>query len=587
MCYVLPVCYHVFEMGEGVIVGLPDMNLAQDKWGDDFLPVIEATPAMRALMPTRGEGSRGGQVKREVRFLNGGSIRFMTGQGSDKARAGKTRRVVAITETDGMDEPGAGSRESDPISQIEGRTRAYGRTGKRIYLECTVSIETGRIWQEIKQGTDSRLARPCPHCGEWVTPEREHLVGWQEAETEEAAAAGATWICPACGKPWSDEQRREAARNVVLVHRGQTIDREGRVQGELPETQTLGFRWSAIDNPFTTAADIGAEEWRARRRSNRNNAETELRQWVWCLPAVPLVLDLTPLDAEAVLQRRSGWKRGVVPEDAVGVAVGVDTGKRRLHWVALAVRRDGSAAVIEYGEQGVESDRLGVTAGLRAALQQLRDYWAKGWRDAAGKSWAPQQVWIDSGYWQHTDGVYEFCGKANTSCEPGREIYRPSKGYGEKQKGVGRYTAPRQRSADVLHVGSQYHLGRVRRAGRLVPGVVLCHVNADGWKSEVHQRLAMPMGEPGALVLYDTADEMEHGEFRDHLLAERQVETWISGRGNVATWEAIEGRPNHYLDALYDALAAGDYVQAQLAEATKPVPKQWFGSAKPGRAGRR
>lgn len=574
MCYVLPVCWHLFEAAEGVIIGLPDMNLAQDKWGDDFLPVIEATPSMRDLLPTRGEGSRGGQVKREVTFRNGASLRFMTGQGSDKARAGKTRRVVAITETDGMDEPGAGSRESDPISQIEGRTRAYGRLGKRIYLECTVSIEMGRIWQEIKLGTDSRLLRPCPHCGEWVGPEREHLVGWQDAASEEAAVAAATWICPACAKPWTDEQRREAGRRVVLVHRGQTVEPDGTVSGPLPETQTLGFRWSAIDNPFTTAGDLGGEEWRARRRANRNNAETELRQWVWCLPAIPLQLDLTPLDPDAVLQRTSGSKRGVIPDDCQGVAIGVDTGKRKLHWVAIAARGDGRTAVIEYGEQSVESDRLGVTAGLRAALQQLREYWAAGWRDGQAKVWTPRQVWIDSGYWQHTDGVYEFCAAANTGCEPGHEIYRPSKGYGEKQRGIGPYYAPRGKNADVSFVGAQYHIGRVRRAGRLVPGVVLCHVSADAWKSEAHQRLARPADEPGALTLYETADAGEHAEFRDHLLAERQVETWIAGRGNVVTWEAIPGRPNHYLDALYDGLAAADFVVAFGVQTATRKPRR-------------
>lgn len=576
MAYVLPVCWHLFEHAETVIIGLPNMDLAQDKWGDDFLPVIEASPALRALLPTRGEGSRGGQVKREVRFTNGASLRFMTAGGSDKARAGKTTRVVAVTETDGMDEPGAGSRESDPISQIEGRTRAYGRTGKRVYLECTVSIETGRIWQEIQHGTDSRLARPCPHCGEYVSPEREHLVGWTDAPTEEAAAAAATWTCPACSRPWTDAERRQAAAAAVLLHRGQTMDSAGRITGPLPETQTLGFRWSAIDNPFVSAADLGAEEWRARRSANRINAETELRQWVWALPAIPLQMDLTPLDPDAVLQRTSGWKRGVVPDDALGIACGVDTGKRRLHWVAVAMRRNGSAAVIEYGEQTVESDRLGVTAALKAALQQLRSYWAKGWQDQQAKTWTPGQVWIDSGYWQHTDGVYAFAAAANTGAEAGREVYRPSKGYGEKQKGIGRYYQPRGRSADVLHVGPQYHLGRVRRAGRLIPGVVLAHVNADGWKSEVHQRLAMPPDEPGALTLYETADEGEHAEFRDHLLAERQVETWIPGRGNVPTWEALDGRANHYLDALYDALAAGDFLAAQLADSDKPKPARWF-----------
>jgi hypothetical protein len=99
-------------------------------------------------------------------------------------------------------------------------------------------------------------------------------------------------------------------------------------------------------------------------------------------------------------------------------------------------------------------------------------------------------------------------------------------------------------------------------------------VSADAWKSEVHQRLAMPAEEPGALTLYETADAGEHTEFRDHLLAERQIETWIAGRGNVPTWEAIPGRPNHYLDALYDGLAAGDFLVAMGLQAATRKPRR-------------
>jgi phage terminase large subunit GpA-like protein len=110
----------------------------------------------------------------------------MSGGGGDKSRAGFTSRVVVITETDGMDQPGLTSREADKITQLEARTRAYG-SRKRIYMECTVSTEQGRTWQEYTQGTQSRIVLPCPHCKAWVSPEREHLTGWQGADSQAAA----------------------------------------------------------------------------------------------------------------------------------------------------------------------------------------------------------------------------------------------------------------------------------------------------------------------------------------------------------------------------------------------------------------
>lgn len=53
------------------------------------------------------------------KFVNGATLKFMSAGGGDK------------------------------ITQLEARTRAYGRL-KRIYMECTVSTEQGRTWQEYQ-----------------------------------------------------------------------------------------------------------------------------------------------------------------------------------------------------------------------------------------------------------------------------------------------------------------------------------------------------------------------------------------------------------------------------------------------------
>lgn len=575
LCYVLPVMYHLFECEETVIVGLPTMDMANDKWQEDFLPVIEAS-RYRHLLPATGEGSRGGLVKRAIKFRNGATLRFMTGGGRDKKRAGYTSRVLAVTEVDGLDEPGEHSREADKIEQLEGRTRAYGRTGKRVYLECTVSIERGRIWQEIKRGTDSRLARPCPKCRAWVSPEREHLKGWQSAESEEEAAAKSAWHCPACDQRWTEEQRLAAAAKAILVHRGQTVSRRGKISGEAPQTQTLGFRWTAVDNPFQTAGDCGAEEWLASKSRDRENAERKMCQFVHALPWDPPDVDLTQLAAEQVESRSSGLKRGRVPEDAVGIAVGIDTGKRCLHWVAIAVRLAGPWPVIEYGEQTVEHERLGVQRGLLAAIQQLRTYFDRGWQSNQ-RTWTAAQVIIDSGYHEHQAAVYQFCQIAGQNLAEAQIIYRPGKGFGEGQQRMGRYLAPNKRTVDVVYVGDQYDLRRVRKNGKLLPNVVVAHINVDAWKSIVHEGLVLPPEEPAAITLWETADAWEHAQFAQHMVAEKQVEKFMPGRGRVIVWERID-RQNHYLDAACYAAVGADYVPTAVAAAAaqQQRPKHWW-----------
>lgn len=243
-CFVIPLAYHLFEIGETVICGIPDMDMASDKWREDILPIIERS-RYRDLLPNKGAGSRGGSVQ-SVQFRNGATLRFMSGGGGDKSRAGFTSRVVVITETDGMDEQGRNSREADKISQLIARTRAYG-SRSRIYMECTVSTETGRTWREYRQGSRSRIALPCPHCRQWVSPEREHLVGWQESQAHLEAMNASRFVCPACSEPWSDQERTEANHACRLVHSEQQLDEEGNVTGDAPATDTLGFRWSAVN----------------------------------------------------------------------------------------------------------------------------------------------------------------------------------------------------------------------------------------------------------------------------------------------------------------------------------------------------
>lgn len=561
MCYVAPILYHLFELQETVVVGLPTMAMAQDKWTEDLLPAIEAS-RFANLLPTSGEGSRGGQVKRAIRFRNDVTLRFMAAGGSDKQRAGYTSRVLAITETDGMDEPGETSREADAIEQLEGRTRAYGNS-KRVYLECTASIEKGRIWQEITNGTNSRIHRPCPYCGHYVAPEREHLVGWQDAESELEAADKSHWICPDCAHAWTDDERHAIAGQAVLVHRGQKVLANGQVVGDLPPTKTLGFRWSAIDNPFASVADLGAEEWKAQRAADAESAEKKQRQFVWCLPYDPPEVELTPLTAEQVQQRAVALKKGIVPEDCVGITIGIDTGKRILHWEAKAQRSTGGVAVIEYGSLPVESDKLGTIKALVLAFVDLQQYFLAGWRSTAGRLWTPAQVWIDSGYHEHREAVYEFCRQANKGLKAGTEIYRPAKGFGEGQKQMTRYVAPKAKTADVRYIGREYHLTWQRPAKLL-----LVHVNADHWKSEFHQRLAMPPDEPTAITLYQAASSAEHLEYSRHITAERQIEKWLPGRGTVLVWERVE-RANHYLDAGYLATAAAHFVQSQSMKPAK------------------
>jgi hypothetical protein len=396
------------------------------------------------------------------------------------------------------------------------------------------------------------------------------LIGWQDAESEIEAADKAFWVCPACAEAWTEDQRIEASAAVVLVHRGQKVLKNGRVIGDLPETKTLGFRWSAIDNPFMTTDALGAEEWRAKRAADSENAERKMRQFFWCLPWIPPVIELIPLTAEDVAQRTGGFRKGIVPADCLGIGVGVDTGRDKVHWLAIGARAGGSVHIIEYGEQPTDASKIGKDRGLFNALNLLRGYFSNGWQDKSGRVWRPSQVWIDSGYAEHQDIVYEFCRQAAVGMQPGQEIYRPTKGFGERQRNTNRYFAPKKKGGDVRYIGLQYDIRRQQ-----TDRINLVQINSDFWKSEVHQRLAMSADEPGALTLYEAASPREHIELSEHLTAEVQKEEWIEGRGEVIVWRRIR-RKNHWFDAGYASLAASHFIATEVERQRKQPTEGWI-----------
>jgi phage terminase large subunit GpA-like protein len=569
----IPLCYHLFEVGERVVFGVPDMDMAADKWRDDILPMVERT-RFRDFLPRHGGGSRGGRVK-AIKFTNGAVLRFMSAGGRDKSRAGYPARVLVATEVDGFDEAGSTSRESDKIKQLEARLRAHTASRRRTYLECTVSVKQGRIWQEYSNGSAARIMLRCPHCQAWVSPEREHLLGWQDAADELTAREGAHFSCPDCGHGWTEAERRAANQAGRLVHRGQEIDPDGQIHGPLPRTQTLGFRWSAVNNLFCTPGDVGMDEWRGRRAANEDNAEKELRQFVWCIPWEPPSLEAIPLNFDALTRRIVSLPRGRLPPTVQWVTVGVDLGKRLGHYVAIAWCSDGSARIVDYARFDIASDDLGPERATLTALRELRDVLAAGWSAAAGPARQPDQVWIDCNWHASRQAVYAFCRESNS---PGAERYFPLQGFGQTVYGRKNYSRPKKTSAQVRLIGEEFHVSRLP-----AERVNLVECNVDHWKTWVHQRLATPQDSPGALSLF-AATPAEHTTFVKHLLAEKQVSEFVAEKGTIYRWDR-EHANNHYLDATTYAAAAGwrcgfRLVTTAAAPAVLPAGTNWFAQQK-------
>lgn len=377
--FAMLICYYLFEVKEDVIVGICDLGMAAAKWEKDLKPLIEKSRYAH-LLPKTGPGSKGGRPTL-ITFLNGKSLQFLGGGGSDKQRASSSSKILIITETDGLDAISVSSKEGqNKIDQLEGRIRSHGLDG-RAFFECTVSTRNGFTWKEYTAGTQSRIACRCVYCNEYVTPEREHFVGWDQAKTKTEAGRKAAFSCPSCGQLLTEADRLAMNLRCVLVHRGQEVTPEGIVTGEPPETDTLGFRWSAFNNLLSPMSLIGMEEWAAERAEDPTAAAVMMKQQVWCIPADDEQVEKTPITIAIVRGSATGYEgrcnrrdKWIVPEWSQYITAHIDVGLRVLNWSVNAHGPHRLRDVIAYGATATEQpDMIGPEEAILGGLHRVRE----------------------------------------------------------------------------------------------------------------------------------------------------------------------------------------------------------------------
>jgi len=552
---VIPILYHLFERVQTVLFGLPTMDMAGDKWKMDIRPAIEASRYAQFL-PRKGAGSGGGTPSL-IQFGNGSALKFITAGGDDAKRAGFTGPILVVTEVSHLDEVGGKSDEATKLKQMEGRVRAYRASGQaRIYLESTVTVEQGRIWQEWSQGTAGEVVFPCFSCGEHIAPSREHLIGWHDATTEAEAETLARWACPACGIVFDDAQRITQLAHARLRHRGQIILPDGSATGQMPATKTMGFRYSASTNTFATAGIVGADEWRGVREVDRDNAEREILQWTFALPAQPKESAIEPLDWKTVMHRQSEWRRGFVPDGFGRISAGVDVRAAQLDWFVIAKHKtSGQPLCIDYGYEPIQRELTDLQTAIRQAIRLLVEKFEHGWEAESGSNRPADIAMIDAGW--ETDLI--------RSAVQHNDVWNTCKGFGYKQHSGHVYHAPRDRSKITLRIGEGWHDVAFADSGKRLREY---QNNADHWKRRVHQALSVSADSPAALLLPRTDKPDGRMEVAKQLTAEKEVQQFEVGKGTVTKWVQTFSR-NHLLDAAYLAFVGHSVLEFEQQKAAK------------------
>ena len=278
------------------------------------------------------------------------------------------------------------------------------------------------------------------------------------------------------------------------------------------------------------------------------------------------------LTAEQIVAKTNGYRRGVLPLGCNHLTMFIDVQQKLLYWMLAAWEEDFTGYVVDYGtwpEQkrayftlkdiratlARSAPGAGLEGQIYAGLDKLTaEKLAAAYRREDGAEMRIDRCLIDANWGQSTDVVYQFCRQSAFA-----GVLLPSHG-----KYVGASSVPfseykRKRGDRVgLHWRIPNTVGRRQVRHALI--------DTNYWKTFVHARLAVAMGDPGCLSLFgrDDFDKKAHRLLADHLTAEYRVKTVARDR-TVDEWKLRATRPdNHWLDCLVGCAVAASIQGASL-----------------------
>lgn len=292
----------------------------------------------------------------------------------------------------------------------------------------------------------------------------------------------------------------------------------------------------------------------------------------------PLPEDLsddTLLSVDEICGKVNGIARYRVPLACDRLTMFIDVQKALLFYTVVAWSEDFTGAVIDYGSWPDQHRRqfsladanptiqstfpkAGFEGGLYAALTKLTDdYLGREWEREDGAVLKIERALVDANWGQSTDIVYQFCRQSTHA-----GIIMPSHGryVGASSKPMTEY---RKQPGDRL--GFNWMVPNV--AGKRAIRHVIYDTNF--WKSFIHTRLAVELGDKGNLSLYGRIPGV-HQLLAEHLTAEYKVKTQGRGR-TVDEWKLKPDRTdNHWLDCIAGCAVCASMLGVALPE-TLPV----------------
>ena len=336
-------------------------------------PLIEATPAVRALIPPARSRDSGNTAT--MKRFPGGYLR-MVGANTPTSLRAMPARWVFLDEVDAY--PGDVGGEGDPVALAKGRTISFGHRAKMLLASTPTVMGSSRIEREWEATDQQRYHVACPHCGafQWLKFER---LRWEKGQPQTAA-----YQCEHCDEFIEERHKTAMMDEANGAHWAPTAPPDQVAAAKA--ARVVGFHISALYSP------IGWMSWEAiaRQYDAAMGDDAQIKTFKNTVLGELWVERGDAPDWQRLYERREEFE-APVPAGAVMLTAGVD------------IQQDRIEAYVWGWGRGLESwlvDRLVTGKGpdTEEGWAELEAFLSRSWRHEGGADIAIARACIDTGY---------------------------------------------------------------------------------------------------------------------------------------------------------------------------------------------